>query len=177
MDTTHESLYVKCTHSIDDNSNVRFIIKFKVAPDHGTFTYLAAAPPDRRASYSGSSLPFPSPLFAFQNSDARGEARVDADGQSTPIMIKLPNSFYGGLGTVLIPPTLYIKYKLSGREQEEAIKLTEPVGYRGLTYDNERTTSMFYGRRLPVRSQEQILNDSAYSKTRQDSFWGLKPPA
>lgn len=145
-----------------------------------TVSYLAAAPPDFRSSFSGSGLPFTSPAMALENTPNKGTAPLNPTDQTFQITIQMPNSYYAGHGTVLVPPTLYITYTLpTGKPHTVAVQIDEPIPYRTLTYPNNRTSAMFYDVPLPVRSQEQILLDSAYpqeSTLMPQNHWGFKPP-
>jgi len=139
--------------------------------------YTAASPPDFRASYSGSALPFPSPEYAFAESSNSGVTKVHYGKFS--IHLSMPNSYYSGLGTVIVPPMLYLSFVQNGNPREISIKLDNSVPFRTLTYPNQRTNAMFYDNvyGLPVRSQEQVLRDSGYPSKNitYDNFWGLKP--
>jgi hypothetical protein len=147
---------------------------------HDIIAFKAAAPPDFRASYTGSGLPFASPAMAFENTKSHG--KVQLENRKCSITIALPNSYYVALGTVLVPPTIYIQY-VSHLDTVETIEIQvdESIPYRTLTYQNKRTSPMFYTNTspvLPVRSQEQILRDSAYptcTMTMPVNHWGLKP--
>ena len=141
--------------------------------------YIAAAPANYSASFTGSGLPFPSFAFATDDTPNKGEAQLDHMNEFK-FTIAMPNSYYGALGTVLVPPTVYVLYEAESKVvRRVAIKLEEPIPYRTLTYQNGRTSAEFYNIPLPVRSQEQILRDSAYpvdSTLIPANHWGLKPP-
>lgn len=151
----------------------------KEATDDGILYYVAAAPPDYRASYSGSALPFNSMEQAFDNTPNKGSLRLDGSGFVIPLVF--PNSYYIGLGTTFVPPTLYLRYMTSGQPKELTIKLSEGIPYRSLTYDELHKGGVsFYDDaklKLPVRTQEQIARDSDYPamNKKQNMFWGLKP--
>lgn len=150
--------------------------------DDNIINYIAASPPDYRTSYTGSGLPFFSYLQAFDNTPNKGEIQVT--GMDMSIDLMYPNSFYMGLGTVIVPPTLYISYVSNGKEVSKAIPLSDGIPYRMLTYPMKftkpRRDVTFYDGTwdLPVRTQEQILRDSSYPATNHmaSNFWGLKPP-
>ncbi len=145
--------------------------------DGGTLEYIAAAPPDARSSFDGSALPFASSVQAFQNTPNRGVTHVcPNDGFSVTIVE--PNSFYMGLGTRLVEPSIYIRYAVAGVAHTERMQVGKPIAYRGLTYPSGRAGPEFYRAKLrsDVRTQEQILNDSEYTATEALGFWGLKPP-
>jgi len=122
--------------------------------------------------------------MAFDNTPNKGSVKV-SPGNSFSIQIKYPNSYYAGLGTVIIPPTLFISF-MDNNDVETVVHIpvSKGIPYRLLTYPMQYTKArkdcMFYegGWELPVRTQEQILLDSAYpSRNRMDdNFWGLKPP-
>ena len=146
--------------------------------------YIAAAPPDYRANFSGSGLPFASQVQAFENTPNKGF--IESSGEFS-IKVMTPNAYYVGLGTVYVPPTLYLEYiNIQGKKRNVSIKLSDGIPYRSLTHPGPgqntapRADAMFYATQfnLPVRSQEQILRDSAYpSANHMDTdFWGLKPP-
>jgi hypothetical protein len=148
--------------------------------------FMAAAPPDYRASYSGSALPFTSQLQAFDNTPNRGIVKVSPTGEFT-ISLMTPNAYYVGLTTVYVPPMLFLEYATpNGDRRNINIRLSDGIPYRSLTWPGPgqnttpRGNAMFYGTQfsLPVRSQEQILRDSAYPAKNhmEPTFWGLKPP-
>lgn len=161
-------------------------VTLKEPVDDGMIRYIAAAPADHHASYSGSGLPFPNASHAFYGTPNRGEVRVHPVENTTTLRVRMPNSYYAGLGTVRIPPKVYLTYTTNGKKRTIDVQLSEGIPYRSLTYPMVETPAwprkdaMFYsgGWELPVRTQEQVLRDSAYpSENKMHSkFWGLKPP-
>ena len=150
--------------------------------ENGQIRYLAASPADRRASYSGSGFPFHNPEQAFLDSPNRGI--IELIGNAFEIPLLFPNSYYIQLGRELIPPTLFIYYNnQSGEKRIIEIKLSDPIPYRLLGYPSQftlgRNGADFYHahHNLPVRSQEQVLRDSAYPSINKmdEDFWGLRP--
>lgn len=148
----------------------------------GTIRYMAASPADRRASYSGSGLPFHSAKQAMIDTPSKGTLKLRANTFEVPLLF--PNSYYINLGNQLIPPTLFLSYEnASGDNKVINIKLSDPIPYRLLGYPCDftqaRSGADFYHahHNLPVRSQEQVLRDSAYPDKNKMSadFWGLKP--
>lgn len=144
--------------------------------------YFAATPADRRMSFSGSGLPFANAKQAFENSPNHGSLEIDINNTFT-IKLALPNSYYASLGTVLIPPTLYIQYNNGKQDRKITIKISDGIPYRMMTYPGAftmpRRDAQFYSdANLPVRTQEDILRSSGYpSHNKMDkNFWGLKPP-
>ena len=148
-----------------------------------TLRYLAASPVEKRMSFSGSGLPYSSAEMAFENSKNKGDIEAGLDNYIN-IKIDMPSAFYTGLGTVLVAPTVYIKYNNGIEDVVIDIKIAEPVPYRMLTYPSTHTlprkNADFYHSilPLPVRTQEQIIRDSQYPSKNimHSNFWGLKPP-
>jgi len=148
-------------------------------------TYWAASPADRLQSFSGSGLPFPNPEMAFQNTPNKGAVR--AENGEFKFRIRYPNAYYVGLGTLYVPPFVYLKVCDSEQEDTyQSIQIDGGIPYRMLTYPappskKPRTSPLFYHepeQKTLVRSQEQILRESAYPATNAmpDNFWGRKPP-
>ncbi len=178
-------VYCRANNNPEDGeiqSDMRVRVNLDDFVDNGVIYYVAAAPPDYRTSYTGSGLPYASPEQAFQGTPNRGKVQVQ--GNAATINLLYPNSFYIGLGTVIVPPTLYLYYKVGGQNKETAIKLSDGVPYRFLTYPMKftqpRNGAHFYDGmyHLPVRTQEQILRDGGYPAVNKmaKNFWGLKPP-
>ena len=167
--------------------------------DDGVVHYVAACPPTRRYSRVGSGLPFPNHEHAFQNTPNRGKHLI-VDGFLTVHVLE-PNSFYAGMGKVLVPPTLYVSYSSGGKQTERAIGLcSAPATVHAhtslLAWPRSRRDATFYKTflHLPVRCQEQILRDGAAfadplvaaracektasgkTKVTPEAFWGLRPP-
>jgi hypothetical protein len=145
-------------------------------------SYLAAAGPDRRATFTGSGLPFADQLQAFENTPNIGTIELSYDNKFK-IPLITPNSYMVGLGSVQIDPTLYIFYINSdGEKKTLSIKVAEPIPYRLMTYPTyprPRADATFYDTQFDLipKTQEQILYDSAYPSTRKtyDNFWGKRP--
>lgn len=144
--------------------------------------FWAPNPPDYRGSFSGSGLPFSSPSQAYDKTPNYGAIR--ANNRQFEFKLKFPNAYYAGLGSLYIPPHVHIKVCDGDEDKHHVIELGEGVPYRTLTYpsppgNKPRLSAMFYcNPNLPVRSQEQILRDSAYPSGHKmaDDFWGLRPP-
>ena len=75
-------------------------------PGDSLITYWAASPPDRRQSYFGSAMPFPSAEVAYSGSPNTGTVKAN-HGKYT-VQLHFPNSFYSEMGTKLMPPHLLI---------------------------------------------------------------------
>jgi hypothetical protein len=103
----------------------------------------------------------------------------------TYINIKYPNSYYINMGTVYVEPNVKIILVDKDNKQigkHRIISLGQGIPFRTLTWPRERNWNvgpLFYKvDDLPVRSQYQILVDSAYPSINKvpANFWGLDPP-
>lgn len=180
MANDFESANCKGTVATTITNNYDIVINGVITKDYTTdpsVRYAAPAPPDTVTSFSGSGLPYASRSQAYDNSPNIGSARVDANGRFT-ITLKRPNSYYADFNT-LVTPYVTMKYN-HGKDVLKVALDYEKISYRSLQYPSLRKQKkeMFYSKKLPVRSQERILRDSAYCDFKQEApdFWGLKPP-
>jgi len=178
-----------CNGVVEKQQTGNILVKgnLKIDIPNVKIVYWAANPAALLQSYSGSGLPFYSPDQAFSNMVNGGS--IITDGKSFEFKLFYPNSYYVGLGSVYVPPQVYIKIcNPNVKSNVQVINLGNGIPFRTLTYPsppskNHRNTPLFYtNNKLSFRSQEQILRDSAYPvfnilppKT-PDNFWGLKPP-
>jgi len=138
-------------------------------------TYIAASPVHYNGSFSGSGLPFPNQYIAFENTPNSDIIKLNNENYFE-ILIKMPNSYYSQLGSVLIPSRIHFEYNNDFVNKKLYIDLYS-IPYRTLTYDSRNKDVMFYNNiwNLPVRTQEQILRDSGYTFETTKDFWNLKP--
>lgn len=162
---------------------VRGIVK-NTKTANPSVVYWAAAPPTRGTSFSGSGLPFPNPEVAYDRTPNSGVVKANNDG-SFEFRIQYPNSYYVGLGSLYINPHVHIKICEEGSDEKYfSVKIDEGIPFRTLTHPappskNPRSGPHFYHiEEEEVRSQEQILRDSAYPEINEmpDNFWGRRPP-
>lgn len=163
----------------------RITIKGKIgtAVDDGLVEYIAASPPDSRSSFSGSGLPFQNPEQAFSGTPTNGVFTVSNEGEFEITVIE-PNSYYVDMGSTLVEPSIYVRYKTHGELMSERLTIGAPIAYRTLTYATRtdggvaRSSPEFYkmAKEVSVRTQEQIILDSMYTGRYQDRFWGTTPP-
>ena len=195
MSVSFSQLY--CSGEVVDKGPKDMVVKGRINDRvvGGVIHYVAAAPPDYRATFTGSGLPFANAEMAFSQTPNRGVVKLGLNN-SFEIKLAYPNAYYAGLGTVYVPPTLYISYKAMNFEKtvfndrEVAIKVSEGIPYRFLTYPGWNTKARkdagFYagvsgekevGWDMPVRTQEQILRDSAYpmKNIMDEGYWGVRP--
>lgn len=145
--------------------------------------YWAANRPNYGISFAGSGLPFPNEHIAFQDTDNAGVA--DVKNGAFSFNIHYPNSYYVQMGKKYVPPQVKIQFcsknnvNLTG---VHVITLGNGIPFRSLTWPRKRNWnkgSMFFcNNNLPVRTQEQILKDSAYPCVNKEpsNFWGTMPP-
>lgn len=145
--------------------------------------FWAPAPATRGISFSGSGLPYASPDQAYDQTPNQGATKA-INGRFR-VNIKQPNAYYVGLGSLYVPPHLHVKVCNDSSRQIHHIPVGQAAPFRTLTYPappskSARSGPEFYTstKTLDVRTQEQILRDSAYTpdKPMPDNFWGLKPP-
>jgi hypothetical protein len=137
--------------------------------------YVAATPPDYRATFSGSGLPFQNQLQAFDNTPNVGEITLDHNNQFI-IKLMMPNSYAVGLGSVIVPPTLFLIYD----DKTISIKLSEGIPYRHLTYPIQRSGVEFYATQFnlfPIAQDKQLIL-SRYPQTNNQAsdYFGYRPP-
>ena len=147
--------------------------------------FWAASPPTYGSNFSGSGLPFPNEEVAFEKSENIGSS--DILNGNFSFSLRVPNSYYTNMGTVYVNPEVQIQvYDRNTNKpvsEIQHINLGEGIPYRTLTYPAQRNWNhgpLFYKKDIlpPIRTQEQILLDSAYPKTNKvpNNFWGKKPP-
>ena len=146
--------------------------------------FKAASSPTYSSNFSGSGLPFPNTDIAFENSENIGTCNI-SNGKFS-FSMRYPNSYYINMGATYVHPEVQIQvFDSNNRSVSEIqhINLGEGIPFRTLTYPSQRDWNegpLFYKEdNLPaVRSQEQILKDSAYPNINKvpRNFWGKKPP-
>jgi len=178
-----------CNSIILPAQNGNIIVKghLKINKNNVKLVYWAANPADLGYSVSGSGLPFYSAEQAFSGMINVGS--LISDGKSFEFKLYYPNSYYIGLGSVFVPPQVYIKIcDPDIKSTVQIVKLGNPLPYKSLTHKlptlkNHRHDALFYkNNELTIRTQEQILRDSSYPSFNikpskmPGNFWGLKPP-
>ena len=170
-----------CKGAVLHSGDGDYIVRGKVLSrtSKPTIVYWAANPPTYISSYSGSGLPYPNPLIAYENTINRGA--VIATSNQFEFKIHYPNSYYTGLGTVLVAPHVDFKICEPGsNEKIYTIQLGESIPFRTLTYSPLRSSSLFYKgkNKMPIVSQEELLRRSSYPNKNKtpDNFWGKAAP-
>jgi hypothetical protein len=157
--------------------------QLKSTSPQSTVYFWAAAPPTYGTSFSGSGMPYPNPLVAYDRTPNKGVVQV-VNG-SFQFSIKHPNAYYIGLGSLYLPP--HINFKLCSEGQPDnyfSVQINDGIPFRMLTYPapptkKPRLNAMFYCEpEKGARSQEEILRSSSYpgDYSMPDNFWGARPP-
>lgn len=145
--------------------------------------YWAANVPTYNTSFSGSGLPFPNENIAFDRLKNSGTAKIN--GEIFSFEIKHPNSYYKNIGTILVKPEVKIQVLDDDNKPIspiQVIKLGDEIPFRTLTWPSQRNWNngpmFYYNPSVTVRSQYQILLDSAYNPNKPvpKNFWGTVPP-
>ena len=156
--------------------------KMKNGAVNGNLYFWAAAPPTTGISFSGSGMPYPNPLVAYDRTPNKGVVQV-MNGEFT-INLKYPNAYYIGLGSLYIPPHVNFKMCSPGNDDQYfSVQIDDGIPFRMLTYpappsNKPRTSPMFYSEpEHGARTQEAILRASAYpaTNTMPSNFWGDRP--
>lgn len=174
MKLLFDKFYVKLIR----NERKRLNVQFNFNEPISSIEFWAPAPPDYNASFSGSALPFPDSIIAYENSPNTGKFIPDSTQFTIDLMF--PNSYYSHLGTRLVEPHLNIKVTQYGSQFVETIFLGEIAPFRLLTYPAKpkgRSGPEFYDRShlKEARSQEAILRSGNYPSMYQNTpknFWG-----
>ena len=168
--------------NVRNNAYGNYIVHGETSETHQFVKFWAANPPTYSLSYAGSGLPYQNPEMAFENTPNQGVAKV-VNGKFQ-FALEYPNSYYIDMGKTLIPPQLKFVYcDASGKDvgNVHTLNLGNGIPFRTDTWTPKRDWNkgpmFFCNNNLPVRTQYQILLDSAYPSVNQEpsNFWGLKP--
>ena len=124
-----------CKGIVEQNDSGNIIVRgnIKIPSSNTKLVYWASNPPDFNYSFSGSALPFSSADQAFSNMVNVGT--TNTIGNSFEFKLFYPNSYYVGLGSVLVPPQVYIKIcNGDSVSNVQVINLGPPMPSRTLTY-------------------------------------------
>lgn len=126
----------------------------------GIIEYLAAKPVATHMNLAAAGLPHANGLIAFANTPNKGSYELML-GNRFEIWLDDPGSYYVGGTTVLVDPTLYIRYRSVDKIKIVGIKVNEPVPYRTLTWPMKaRSTADPWTK--PVRSMYQMYEEQTY---------------
>lgn len=167
---------------LEKNNNGILLITGNIKKSNGKYyiKYVAPNPPTYSSNFSGSGLPYPNENIAFENTFNKGIVPVKNGIFS--FKINYPNSYYKNMGTIYVNPhvkVLLFNDKNENIGKEKILYLGEGIPFRSLSRNIKNTSPLFYiNNNLTVRSQYQILLDSAYPSTNTvpNNFWGSMPP-
>jgi hypothetical protein len=151
----------------------RVVVTLRLPLDSDTWvTYRAPAPADRRYSFSGSHLPFPSERAAYSEHINQGVVHVQ---RGAPVTIELiePNAYYADANGTLVKPHLTLVYG----SHVVHIPINQALPYRSLTLHPdqlEKGPLFFQGCNELASSQERLLLSRAFpAKNKElDCYWG-----
>lgn len=125
---------------------------------------IAANPIDKRASYSGTGLPFPCADIAFQNT--KNMYVVNNSGTFTT-KFTYPNSYYSANKKKIISSIFFIFEHNDGKEEMIRFELKDMYELRTLINRESRTGPNFYDDKhhiLPIATAEEIMIEYAKLK-------------
>jgi hypothetical protein len=173
MNKTFETIYYKGNVSFNDT---HIVIDCEITDEltHDTISFVAPAPAESMNSFTGSGLPWANKEQAFQNTPNKGGVKLNKNR----FVIKMlrPNSYYIDFDKLQLP---FIEIYYNKTKMFKIDLSFEKIAHRSLQHPQLRKMEKqdFYNRKLPIRSQEQILRDSEYNSLNEPKdFWGLKPP-
>ena len=180
-----------CRIRLMKNDQGNFVVKGRIAGGlkqkifrTALIKYWAADPPGYLQSYAGSGLPFANEEMAFENTVNCGQTEV-LDGEFS-FSLHYPNSYYKNMGRDYVEPEVkFIMIDENGTPKSDVYRLNlgNGIPYRSLNLPRDRDWNEgpeFYNNqwlKLPLRSQEQILRDSAFPSVNKQykNFWGSRP--
>ena len=175
--------YTDAKINVHYNSDGNFIIEGKAPMGTSFVKYWAASPPTYSLSFAGSGLPYPNEEVAMEKTPNHGVADVKNGFFQFPLVY--PNSYYDQLLKKYVSPQVKFIFTKGNGENNSNVhvaNLGEGIPFRTLVDTKKRDWNagpLFYcNNNLPVRSQYQILLDSAYPAINKvpNNFWGVIPP-
>lgn len=145
-----------------DHFNFSVVLRIDTPIDNDILYYMAARPADRRASFTGSGLPFPTQEVAMEDTPNRGIARRET-GEFI-INVLFPNTYYHG--STKVPPCVHVLYHVSGIAHTRVVQVGEAAQHRDLIHPVARVSADFYAGQFgrPVRSSERVFVDTGYAR-------------
>lgn len=146
---------VDCKYFVQKaNTDIEIIGKFSGDLDSNIVKYVAPNPPDYKASYNGSALPFHSKRQAYDNTVNIGSVKVN-DKNEFKIRIMTPNTYYEDFTDQLSNPYILLSYMFKGRSNTLKIFLNLAIprkqlfNYSMKEYDIEK--------KQEITSQDKLL--------------------
>lgn len=101
--------------SVMNNGELHVTVILTPTPSDGRVMFLAAPPCERRSSFTGSCLPFPSEQHALERTPNRGIASSKTDRFTCILPKGVPGVYHSIDGFTLLPPMLHVVYKSNNR--------------------------------------------------------------
>ena len=161
-----ENEYVKCQVNVFKNSEfIQIIGNVKNKENYKNIFLLACNPIDKKASYSGSGLPFPCPDIAFENT--KNIYNVPSSG-SIDTKFSYPNSYYSVADKKkIISSIFFIVELLNGEKKFLRFELEDLYPLKTLINREARQGPEFYSKKyelLPIDTAENIMSVYAHLK-------------
>jgi hypothetical protein len=154
---SYKNEYISCV--VDTTNNVQISGSVLSPSEFSYMELVAPCPMNRMTSYSGSGLPFPCPMVAFDNTPNKF---IIPNTGLFDVTFSYPNSYYTNDNFEKIPPSIFFKlYSRSGNEPVVVrIGLNDLAPLRSLTHREGRTGPEFYSRKedlIPPMTAEGVM--------------------
>jgi len=150
---TFQHAQVQCTVNINENRTLTITGSVIHPARFARIELMAAAPMDRRTSYSGSGLPFPCSGMALEGTPNYVEVPVTDEGNFSALF-QYPNSYLSDDAHTKVPPSVFVVLTPRGAEGPILIRLELPdeLPVRTLTDRAERKAlgPEFYNAKVEV---------------------------
>jgi len=150
---TFQHAQVQCTIVINENRTLTITGSVIHPAPFARIELMAAAPMDRRTSYSGSGLPFPCSGMALEGTPNYVEVPVTDEGNFSALF-QYPNSYLSDDAHTKVPPSVFVVLTPRGAEGPILIRLELPdeLPVRTLTDRAERKAlgPEFYNAKVEV---------------------------
>ena len=161
-----ENSFVKCDiKTVDDCRNIHLTGIVYNRPMYKNVVFVANSPVDRKASYSGTGLPFPCADIAFEGS--KNVAMVDNNG-IIDIKFSYPNSYYSVANKKKIISSVFLIIEpIDGQKEFIRFELDDLYPLRTLTNRETRLGPEFYSNKyeiLPIDTSHEIMKIYAQIK-------------
>jgi hypothetical protein len=93
-------------------------------PDNMKIEWVAASPPDKRTSFSGSGIQIASEEQAFGGAAQRGVADVSVTGHFS-VTVKAPNSYHVRSSEAPLPPRMFVFWEAECASHKMAIPIPD----------------------------------------------------
>jgi len=132
--------HVQCAAELRADRTVALSGRVAYASRYAHVEILAPCPIDRRASYSGSGLPFASVAMAMEGTPNYVELPADADGAFS-VVFKYPNSYLSDDACTKIPPSIFVVLTLPDEAADQIVvrlEMPDDLPVRTITERREK---------------------------------------